>query len=695
MPERAAAPPVHGRRVLVTAAFLALVICPLVVVAIASTSLFRAGGRVLEVEMRTSSGNTAEIFWSADYIFSGSAREAASINQEPGAFARVRFRLPRERFEVLGFDPMNGEGDAVIRGIRVLDDHGHVVRTIDPLVLRPFHEVTRVMPVADGVRVLTTPGATNPMMILNASWLAAPSAWRGVQFVTPLGLAWIGLAALALLATAIGVVMKDAMRESFDRRTVLWLAMLFLIVVWAKALVLLQHPVPVPFWDQWDGEGAMLYIPWWHDGLTWRQMFALHNEHRLFFSRLLAVALLVLNGQWDPHLQILVNAVILALAAVVLAAVLWMAGGRRRLPFVVALVALAVAPPLGLENSLHGFQSAFYLLLLFSLLAIWLMIAHEPGTAAWALGVACAFCSLFTVAGGALVIVPVALASVLRAVATPRRWRRLAITVVALAAVAAVAAAAMSPPIAYHEPLKAVSWPAFIRSLGRNLALPWVDAPALAPILWLPLAVAAGVVLRRRLQSKEDERLLLALGAWVLCQALAIAYARGGDGVAPASRYLDLLGLGLVVNSLALATWLAAGKRPVQIGVVVILCVWLGGLTAGIVSLSRETLATHGQQRERGAREHVRNVRAFVATDDIDELLDKIGPRDLPYNNAWLLANWLQHPYIRHVLPAIVRPPLDLQPAAPTERQSPASTSPRSKAFFCIDPSPPKEGQAT
>ena len=40
MPERAAAPPVHGRRVLVTAAFLALVICPLVVVAIASTSLF-------------------------------------------------------------------------------------------------------------------------------------------------------------------------------------------------------------------------------------------------------------------------------------------------------------------------------------------------------------------------------------------------------------------------------------------------------------------------------------------------------------------------------------------------------------------------------------------------------------------------------------------------------------------------------
>ena len=163
--------------------------------------------------------------------------------------------------------------------------------------------------------------------------------------------------------------------------------------------------------------------------------------------------------------------------------------------------------------------------------------------------------------------------------------------------------------------------------------------PALARILWLPLAVAAGVVLRRRLQSKQDERLTpraRGMGPLPGRRDRICPRRRRGRARLPLSRPARLSAWSL--NSLALATWLAAGKRSVQIGVAAILCVWLGGLTAGIVWLSRETLATHGQQRERGAREHVRNVRAFVATDDIDELLDKIGPRDLPYNNAWLLA---------------------------------------------------------
>ena len=42
----------------------------------------------------------------------------------------------------------------------------------------------------------------------------------------------------------------------------------------------------------------------------WRQMFTFHNEHRIFFSRLLALTELVVNGQWDPRLQITINAVL-------------------------------------------------------------------------------------------------------------------------------------------------------------------------------------------------------------------------------------------------------------------------------------------------------------------------------------------------------------------------------------------------
>lgn len=657
MPEHAGA---GWRRTIAAGLFVTLVVAPLVAVGVASTALFRPGGRILEIEMRTTSGDTAQVYWSAGYVFSGEAMASVPINQVPGEFARLRFRIPDERFELIRVDPMNGSGEAVVRSMRVLDDRGREVRAIDPIVLSPLHEVTRITRGADGVRILTTEGATDPIVMMRASWLSGPSPWRPLQFVTPLALTWIGLASLALIAAAAAVVLRDARRDAFDFRAALWLATLFLTVLWAKAVLLQDYPVPVPFWDQWDGEAATLYIPWWHDGLTWRQMFTLHNEHRIFFSRVLAVALLVVNGQWDPHLQILVNAGVQALAAVVLAAILWMAGGRRYLPLVAGLVALVMAAPFAVENSLNGFQSAFYFLLLFSILAIWLMVAHEPGTKAWWLGLACAFCSLFTVAGGLLVIAPIGLAALMRFVNEPRRWRPFVATLAALAMVAVVGYAGMSPPIPYHEALKATSAYAFSLAFARNLAFPWLNAPKLTLVLWLPLAILAAVVVWRRLKSSPYERLLFGLAAWVLCQSAAIAYSRGVDGVAPTSRYLDLLSLGSVLNTLAIVVWIERTGRRAQSILIAATCVWIGAIGYGVSSLSREMIETSARPRAQWSREHVRTVRTFLATDDMNDLLSKTPPRDLPYHSAWMLANWLQHPYVRRVMPAVVRPPLAL-----------------------------------
>jgi hypothetical protein len=392
-------------------------------------------------------------------------------------------------------------------------------------------------------------------------------------------------------------------------------------------------------------------------------MFTLHNEHRIFFSRLLAVALVIVNGQWDPHLQILVNAGVQALTAVVLATILWMAGGRRYLPLVAGLVAVVMAAPFAVENSLAGFQSAFYFLLLFSLLAIWLMVAHETGTKAWWLGLTCAFCALFTVAGGVLVIAPIGLVALMRFADQPKQWRPFAGTVAALAIVAAVAYAGMAPPIPYHEPLKAASAYAFSLAFARNLAFPWLNAPKLTLVLWLPLAILAAVVVWRRLKNTPYERLLFGLAAWVVCQAAAIAYSRGVDGIAPSSRYLDLLSLGIVLNTLAIVVWIERTGRRARAILIVATCVWAGAIGYGVSSLSREMLDTSARLRAQWSREHVRTVRTFLATDDMNDLLSRTAPRELPYHSAWMLANWLQHPYVRRIMPAVVRPPLALVPA--------------------------------
>ena len=84
----------------------------------------------------------------------------------------------------------------------------------------------------------------------------------------------------------------------------------------------------------------------------------------------------------------------------------------------------------------------------------------------------------------------------------------------------------------------------------------------------------------------------------------------------------------------------------------------------GIKRVSDEMLATHGPLRRQWTREHVRNVRQFVMTDDVHAIRRVEGPAGrFPTTALSMLASWLEHPYIRRILPAAVRRPLDVRPA--------------------------------
>src|SRR5262249_55217188 len=154
---------------------------------------------------------------------------------------------------------------------------------------------------------------------------------------------------------------------------------LFLVVFSAKLLFLGSYHVTVPYWDEWV-MGADLFRPYHDCSLGWSQMFRLHNEHRVFFTRLLSLALLVVDGQWDPRLQQVVDAAIHALTAGVLAAMLWRASGRRHLLTLLGVCVVTFALPFSWENTLLGFQSQFYFQLLFFVLALRLMTGFPIGT---------------------------------------------------------------------------------------------------------------------------------------------------------------------------------------------------------------------------------------------------------------------------------------------------------------------------
>lgn len=309
----------------------------------------------------------------------------------------------------------------------------------------------------------------------------------------------------------------------------------------------------VPWGDAWDVEGRGLY-PAWRDG-TWTagDFWRAHNEHRIFWTKALDVALFSVNGQWDPLVQLVAGAGLRALVAAGLAGMLVRAGGagakgtERRsggvAVGVAAGVALAFLPHLAWHNALWGFQSQVYFSLGFSILALgWLGAEGVSGWRRWA-GLAAGGAGLLAMGGAALV--PVALMGLvgLRAVEerawTSARWRELWPALVLLGA-----AGVLRVEVPEHAALQAQSvgqWgAAFLRSLAWPQA--WQPLAALglnAPLAWVVAARLAG---KRRAVAGED--FVVLLGGWAVAMAAAMAWSRGASGEfagAVPSRYADFL----------------------------------------------------------------------------------------------------------------------------------------------------------
>jgi hypothetical protein len=419
----------------------------------------------------------------------------------------------------------------------------------------------------------------------------------------------------------------------------------------------------VPFWDQWDAEAGVVLVPFNHGSLSWRAMFTPHNEHRVFFTRLYALDVVLANGQWDPRLQQVCNAILDSLIAVLVATVFWLASNRRYLDLIVLVCAITFALPFAWENWIFAFQSPFYFLVLFSILALWLTTTYRAGSIGWFLGWLWAVSGLFTAASG--VLIPVAILSIvaLKFANDPRDWRDSAWNVAAAAPILILGAAIASPPLPHHAPLKAHSVAEFGLALSRGLGWPWVDRPELLLLMWLPLTMLVLTALLRRGKTTVLERFAVGLAVWVVLHAGATAYGRGAGGAAPATRYMDFLSLGVVANAMALVAAIdRGGARTMKRSLGwVSLAAWLVLAGGGILRLVDRTF-TEVDAWKPFFSAHVANVHRLVVSGNVPEFVSKPPLAELPYPDPNRLAQLLQDPYIRRVLPSSVRAPLRVEP---------------------------------
>ena len=629
------------------------------------------GARVVVVEMQVSAGRQARLFWAEDLAFTEAQVTAALLAPEAGVPQRLRFAIPARGVRWLRLDPTDAAGDIFIQRVQILDAHG-TVGTLPVESIRPGHHVARLVPEAGGLRVAMAPDATNPTLLLSMGCQEPRSIRTVATTITAGWLALLSVAALSLIGVGVWAIARTALTiaDRPGRRLWfegLWIASLVVVVFAGKLLLMRAIPVTTPFWDQWDGEAAVLFVPFSNCSLSWHDMLGFHNEHRVFFTRLLALDLLALDGQWDPRLEQVVNAALHTLTAGLLAAMFWLAAGRRRLDIAVALTAVTFALPFSWENSLFGFQSAFYFLLLFSVLSLWLTTQQPTGSVSWLAGWICAACALFTAASGLLAPVAIGAAWALCAAADRSKLRDAAINIALALGIFLVGYAFSSPPLPHHEVYRVKSVTEFAIALGRSLAWPRIDRPTLAVIAWLPLALLCVSAVWRRFQTTALERLTIALALGVGLHAVALAYGRGAGGAMPAGRYMDFLSLGFMANAMALAALfdrLPARSALRRVGIAAI-GIWLVIAVSGLNHLVQGSM-TDLRARRPLHQAHTDNVRRFALTGDADTLRTKAPLYELPYPDPERIVNLLQEPYIRRVLPAAVRAPLQAHPSTPT-----------------------------
>lgn len=462
-----------------------------------------------------------------------------------------------------------------------------------------------------------------------------------------------------------GLILAGLHRKLIGTRWLEYLA-LFLIVVGTKLWLVFLYGSPVPIMDQWDGEGATLFKPWLEGTLRVSDLFQPHNEHRIVLSRLLALGLLALNGQWDAQLEMAVNALLCGGMAVLIAVALTRLFGPALRTLIVLVVGLWSALPYGHENTLWAFESSFYFLLFFSLVAIWGLALHPLFSWRWWAGAAGLLLACLSMASGFFAGLALLGLSALRLMTRRRLDQESVILIVLCCAVVAIAFY-FRTIVPGHAAIRANSFSVWAKFFGSCLAWPFCRTAAACLIMYLPVGLLVVRYLSKRPTNfdeawKRQTEAVVGVSAWVILQAAAMAYLRGGNTLPhPVSRYMDILALGALVNffaNLLLMKEIPQGTAARQTGVVFATC-WITALAAGSILISQRELGSRAV-RTQSFYEIEDTVRAYVATGDRAHL-EATPPTAIPYPRPQRLAMLLDDPTIRSILPAVVRAPLRVE----------------------------------
>lgn len=432
------------------------------------------------------------------------------------------------------------------------------------------------------------------------------------------------------------------------------------VVLIAGLVLVAGAGTDVPFYDQWGIEGQWLYPRWLAGDWRWLDLTRAFNEHRIAWTQALDLGLFAIDGQWDPLVQLVVNAALRALVAGGVAWLVWRRTAAAMRPGAMAAIALAFLPVLAWHNVLWGIESHAAFVLGFSIMALALLGDGERSTRRMLTGLVAAGAALLAMGPGALV--PVALLGMilLRAIEARRRpgWKELGPALVLLGV-----AAAMRVEATQHAALRPEDAGAWLSALGRLLAWPGEGWPVAVAMNLPMVAIVTGRLARRRTARRGEDFVLLA-GFWSGAVAFATAWVRGGSAelaTGVPSRYVDFLVLLPLANAWSAATLANEMTERWRRSARIVAAAWGVFVFAGWLGLSAQMWRGVLAPRMRDREAPVRLLREFQRTGDAAVFAGQ--PRLLvPAPDLGLVRAVLEDPRMRGKLPPSLQPERPMGP---------------------------------
>lgn len=339
-----------------------------------------------------------------------------------------------------------------------------------------------------------------------------------------------------------------------------WLTAALLIILGIRLTVIGFCGDPLPYRDQWRAEGAELIAPYLQHRLGLADLIASHNGHRIFFTRLLALATLEVTGSWNALAEMIANALIPLVSCAILIAAVHRVIELRPFRAWTLTATVMWAAPFGWENMLWGFQSLFYFAIVFSIAGIALALRRAPLSPSWWLGVALAAAAVLALASGAVASLAIAAVTGAQLIADRdsrgwRSWAALAITVGLAMTMIALTPRGDAFAAAPREPVMAV-----IGAVMRTTGWPLDLGPIGPMIAHLPVLLLLFGLIRSGAGRDDPRWFLIGVDSWVLLTDVVIAMGRPQQPVV--TRYEDIFLIGVIINLAVAAGWLAAARPP-------------------------------------------------------------------------------------------------------------------------------------